>query len=205
VAERRADPGFRASAALLKLARKLFTDEELERYYRDNPDRFGPTVRVRHILVRVKRPESPFRGGASPEEALEKIRTLRRRLDSGDAFEDVAREASDDRSKFRGGDIGFINRVGSTDPDFAAAAFALEVGAISEPVRTGYGYHLIQVTEKKPAPPFAEIQGRILRARAGDWFRDALEEADLENGYAPAKAQQENDPSGEPGADVKRP
>ena len=69
------------------------------------------------------------------------------------------------------------------DPSIARAAFALEVGQVSDPIRTRFGYHLIQVTEKKPASPFAAVKARILRARARDWFREAVASARPVNTY----------------------
>jgi len=158
---------------------------------------------VRHILIRVAPPDSPFGGGATAEAALARLEAIRSRLVAGDAsFEDVAREESEDRSKFTGGELGFLHRADPPGAEFTAAAFALEVGALSAPVRTRHGYHLIQVTEKKPAPPFAEVQGRILRARAGDWFREAVSEAGLVNTYATRPP--EEDAAREPRSDAQR-
>lgn len=183
IEERRRAPGFRAGASVWMIARKRFTDEDLEKYYLANPDRFGPSVRVRHIVVRVKAEGSPFSPGVDEAEARKKIEALRKRILGGEKFEKVARLASDDRTRFQGGDLGFIHRAGKMDPTFSAAAFALEVGEVSEPVRTRFGFHLIQVTEKKPAAPFAEELGHVLRERAREWLRKELAATRIENSY----------------------
>ena len=94
--------------------------------------------RVRHILV------ADEEGG---EEALARAEALRARILAGEAFEDVAREASDDPgSAESGGDLGYGGR-GIWVPPFEEAAFSLEVGDLSEPVRSDFGFHLIRVED----------------------------------------------------------
>ena len=94
--------------------------------------------RVRHILV------------ADPEggdEAFARAQDLRARILAGEAFEDVAREASDDPgSAESGGDLGFGGR-GIWVPPFEQSAFSLGIGELSEPVRSDFGFHLIRVED----------------------------------------------------------
>ncbi|HEX6971514.1 MAG TPA: peptidylprolyl isomerase, partial [Limnochordia bacterium] len=104
-------------------------------------------VRVRHILI-----EPDGDDEASWAAAEERAKEVRERLLSGADFAALARELSDDTgSKERGGDLGFIGHDAPLAPPFIEAAFSLDVGAVSEPVRTQFGYHLIQVTEKRAA------------------------------------------------------
>jgi peptidyl-prolyl cis-trans isomerase SurA len=100
-----------------------------------------------HILVAVS-PE------ASPEDTLKawkKASDIRQRLIEGEPFERVARGASDDQSvMLNGGNLGYFTAFQMIMP-FEDAAYALKKGAISEPVRTPYGYHIIKITDKRPS------------------------------------------------------
>ena len=114
--------------------------------------------RVRHILV------------ADGDEALARAEALRARIVSGEAFEDVAREASDDPgSAGQGGDLGFGGR-GIWVPPFEEAAFSLPVGEVSEPVRSDFGYHLIRVEDIRASRTrtFEEAKEELEREYRGD-------------------------------------
>ena len=104
-----------------------------------------PTVveqtHARHILIKVNETTSEAEGKA-------KIDRLKDRLAGGAKFEDLARVNSEDTSSVRGGDLGWIS-PGDTVPDFDRAMAKLAVGEISEPVRTPFGWHLIQVVERR--------------------------------------------------------
>ena len=121
--------------------------------------------RVRHILV------ADAEGG---DEALARAEELRARIVAGEAFEDVAREASDDPgSAEAGGDLGFGGR-GIWVPPFEEAAFSLGVGEVSEPVQTDFGFHLIRVED--------------IRASRTRTFDEAKEE--IEREYRNDRAEQ---------------
>ena len=88
---------------------------------------------------------------------------LRKQIEGGKDFAQVAKESSDDPgSKAQGGELGW-NERSSFVPAFAQAAFNLKVGELSEPVITPFGWHLLQVEEKKPAEekPLASVSGEI--------------------------------------------
>lgn len=115
------------------------SDEEIEEYFSQNPNRFRipEMARLKHIQVRT-------------QEEAEKIQD---RLNREEEFEKLAGEKSTDvRTKKKGGDLGFMNRsrcrrrFGSS---FARIAFSLEKGEISKPVRSSFGYHLIMLEEKR--------------------------------------------------------
>ena len=117
--------------------------------------------RVRHILV------ADAEGG---DEALARAEELRARIVAGEAFEDVAREASDDPgSAEAGGDLGFGGR-GIWVPPFEEAAFSLGVGEVSEPVQTDFGFHLIRVEDIRASRTrtFDEAKGEIEREYRND-------------------------------------
>ena len=96
---------------------------------------------VRHILVKVNETTSEAEGKA-------KIDRLKDRIAGGAKFEDVAKVNSEDTSSARGGDLGWVSS-GDTVPDFDRAMTALAINEVSEPVRTPFGWHLIQVLERR--------------------------------------------------------
>jgi peptidyl-prolyl cis-trans isomerase C len=95
-------------------------------------------VRAAHILRSSD--------GRGKEAALKEIEDLKAQLDDGADFADLARSNSDCPSGSQGGDLGFFGR-GAMVPEFETAAFALEVGEVSGPVETDFGYHLIHRSE----------------------------------------------------------
>ena len=108
-------------------------------------NRNQPTVvdqtHARHILIKVNET-------TSEAEAKTRIDRLRDRLAGGAKFEDVARVNSEDASSARGGDLGWIS-PGDTVPDFERAMVGLAINEVSAPVRTPFGWHLIQVLERR--------------------------------------------------------
>jgi len=130
-------------------------------------------TRLRHILIRAS--ESVSEG-----EALRRLADLRNRIVSGAAdFAEMARVHSGDATAARGGELDWVYQ-GDTVPDFERAYQELKVGEISQPVRTPFGYHLIQVLERRSAdmsPERRRLQARqVLRERKADeayqeWLR----------------------------------
>jgi peptidyl-prolyl cis-trans isomerase D len=96
--------------------------------------------------------------------ALEKSRNIAARLDAGESFEDLARELSDDPgSAASGGDLGFFGR-GMMTPEFEDAVFALQQGERSQPVKSPFGFHIIELVDIKPevATPLAEVRDELV-------------------------------------------
>ena len=124
------------------------SDEEIKKYYETHLKEFTrpEQVKAQHILIRVG-PE------ANPEEwaeAEKKASRLKKKLDNGADFATLAKEESDDqKSKNKGGNLGFFDR-GKMVPEFSDAAFSLKLGEISDPVKTSFGYHIIKVEAKRP-------------------------------------------------------
>jgi peptidyl-prolyl cis-trans isomerase C len=125
--------------------------EELKSLAKAVERRFGERARARHILVRV----APNASKEDKDAALKKIKEVQARLKKGDDFSELASKYSDDPgSKDRGGDLGYFSR-GDMVPAFDKAAFALDVGQTSDIVQTDFGYHIIQLQEKKAAGKMA--------------------------------------------------
>jgi len=139
-------------------------------------------TRLRHILIRPGET-------VSETEARRRLADLRRRIVSGEAdFADMARANSDDATAARGGELDWVY-AGDTLPEFERAYQDLKVGEISEPVRTPFGYHLIQVLERRSAdmsPERKRLQARqVLRERKADeafleWLRQLRDQTYVE-------------------------
>lgn len=110
-------------------------DEELKEFFDANQEMFKgeSNVRASHILV----------------ESEEKAKEIKVKINNGLSFEEAASEFSSCPSSSQGGDLGSFTR-GKMVPEFENVAFDLEVGEVSEPVQTQFGYHLIKVIEKSP-------------------------------------------------------
>jgi peptidyl-prolyl cis-trans isomerase SurA len=101
-------------------------------------------TRARHILVRTNEV-------TSEAEAQRRLADLRERIVTGGAdFAELARLHSADGSASKGGDLGWL-LPGDTVPDFERAMDALKISEISRPVKSPFGYHLIQVQERRAA------------------------------------------------------
>jgi peptidyl-prolyl cis-trans isomerase D len=143
-------------------SKKVPGDEELRGLYEAGKDRFTQPERrhVRHILIAL----DPKADQAVQDAAKEKITQIRKRIDGGEDFASLAKELSEDPgSAGQGGDLGLIEQ-GVMDPAFDKAAFSLEVGQVSGPVRSPFGYHLIEVTEIEPkvTEPFEKVKDRLI-------------------------------------------
>jgi peptidyl-prolyl cis-trans isomerase SurA len=119
------------------------TTDEVEKYFQENKDELPrkPTeLELAHFLA------TPV-NAAMEAEAKDKMEKARARIVGGEKFEDVAGEVSDDPSKARGGLLGWFQK-GDLDPAFEAVAESLQIGELSHPVRSAFGYHLIEVLER---------------------------------------------------------
>jgi peptidyl-prolyl cis-trans isomerase D len=138
---------FNPSAAELAAFKKGHP-KEIEAFYSANRAQYDKPerVRARHILLKVEK-EDPAEKRAQIKEKLE---ALRKEIEGGKDFAQVAKASSEDAgSKDKGGDLGFGEKT-TWVPEFSAVAFSLKPGELSQPVESPFGYHLIQVQEKQP-------------------------------------------------------
>jgi parvulin-like peptidyl-prolyl isomerase len=128
------------------------SESEMQAFYQRYPDFFRQEeqVRARHILIKVPSGHSEER----QEAALTKIQALQAQLEQGAEFSVLALEYSDCPSKNRGGDVGYFTRNQMVTA-FSEAAFNLQPGEISDMVVTRYGFHLIQLIDRKPPSQIA--------------------------------------------------
>jgi len=135
-------------------------------------------TRLRHILIRTGET-------VSEDDARKRLLGLRERLIAGADFAALARANSDDSSAARGGELDWVY-PGDTVPEFERAYQDLKVGEISQPVKTQFGYHLIQVMARRTSdvtPERKRLEARkILRERKSDeayqqWLRQLRDQA----------------------------
>ena len=170
-----AEPEFKAKLAKIKdnllasyaaekaVAGVKVTDKDVAEYYENNKAQFvgEETVNASHILV------------DSEEKALE----LLAKINAGEiTFENAARENSSCPSSQNGGNLGDFGK-GQMVPEFDSAVFAMEVGEVSAPVKTQFGYHLIKLNAKNEAKtmPLSEIAEDIKNALTAEKQRAAYD------------------------------
>jgi peptidyl-prolyl cis-trans isomerase SurA len=139
---------------------------------------------VRHILIRT-------REGLSDAEARDRLGKLRQRLDAGEDFAELARVHSEDATASKGGDLGWITS-GDTVPEFERVMNALAEKNVSQPVQTPFGWHLVQVLERR-SDELSDDRKKLaarqaIRARKADeayqdWLRQSRDRAFVENRY----------------------
>ncbi len=130
-----------------KETKTVLTDKELEDYYNKNTEKFREpeAVGIRDIFIKYNMSEVDFR-----KKAEERAKDVMAKLKAGKDFAEMASIHSDDISKAKGGDVGFIHKD-SFAPEIEGIAFSLKIGQMSSPIATEYGYHIIKVEGKKPS------------------------------------------------------
>lgn len=137
--------------------------------------------RARHILIGMK-------SGVSDDDARERLKRLRERIVGGADFAELAKVHSDDPSSAKGGDLGWIS-PGDTVPEFERSLMQLKENEISAPVQTQYGWHLIQLLERRTeglspdrlrATARNAIRARKVEDARQDWVRQARDRAFVE-------------------------
>ncbi|MGH1280459.1 peptidylprolyl isomerase [Bacillus basilensis] len=152
--------------AFEKAVKASVTEKEMKDYYK-------PKLKASHILVKDEK---------TAKEIKEKLR-------NGEDFAALAKQYSEDPgSKEKDGELPEFG-PGEMDSKFEEAAYKLEVGQVSEPIKSSYGYHIIKLTEKKELKPFDQEKDNIRkeleqkRSQDQQWqqqfFKDLFKEADI--------------------------
>jgi EpsD family peptidyl-prolyl cis-trans isomerase len=139
------------------------SEQDMKDYYEKNKADFVATSQIKasHILVKTK----------------EDAQKILERLNNGEKFEALAKEASIDKvSGKNGGELGYFSR-GEMVPEFEKAAAMLKVGEVSKPVKTQFGYHIIKVTDKKTGPvvEFERVKDIIAQKLSGERQKEAFD------------------------------
>jgi peptidyl-prolyl cis-trans isomerase D len=138
------------------------SDADVQAYYNQHQSQYQvkEQVKVRHILIAVPA------GADSKTDAAAKAKAedLLKQIKNGGNFADLASKNSDDPgSKAQGGELGWLDR-GRTVPEFDKVAFSLNPGQTSDVIKTQFGYHILQVEDKKTAHlrPLSEVKSEIV-------------------------------------------
>ncbi len=176
------------------LADISISGEDSKRFYDDNPKLFTEPEQVdaSHILIRVK----PEDDDKTKKAARDKLHDIRKQIEKGSAFDEMARTYSEGPSKERGGELGFFKR-GDMVKAFEDKAFSMKVGEISDIVETQFGYHLIKVNAHKTEAlvPYDQSKQRIdahlkneeAKKRLASYVASLRKEADIVRHDSPDK------------------
>jgi len=172
------DANILANMTYEEIGKNIKLDEaDVRKYYEAHKAEFEQ-VRARHILIRAQGSPTAVRPGQkdlTEAEALAKAQDLRKRIQAGEDFAQLASQESDDTgSAAKGGDLGFF-RHGQMVPSFEQAAFALQPGEIGEPVKSPFGYHVIKV-EAKESKSFEDVRPELERRMRPEQAQKTLQE-----------------------------
>jgi len=142
---------------------KIFiSEQDIKKYYDEHSEEFmlPERWRVSHILV----------------DTQEEAAAIKEKLNQGVSFEELAKEKSKDATSQQGGDVGYFSK-GQLIPEFERAALSLEVGKISDIVKTQFGYHIIKLTDKKSpeVQEFSSVKELIKKELERDKKKQLLE------------------------------
>ena len=143
--------------------KKSLTKDEMQKYY---DDEIKGEIKVSHILIqsKAKASSSDKEKEAAKKEAKEKAEKIIDRLNNGEKFSDLAKKYSDDTTKDKGGDLGFISQKGMVK-SFTDAAFKLKKDEYTKkPVESEYGYHIILKTDERAKPKYKDVEDDIINA-----------------------------------------
>lgn len=149
------------------LATVEVTDEDLKKFYEENKEAFvkPESADASHILV----------------EEEDKAREIYEKIQKGEDFEELAKEFSTCPSKEKGGNLGTFTK-GQMVKEFEDAVFENEVGTITEPVKTQFGYHIIKINQKNDAEELSfdevkdKIEAQVRRQKEQDIYNKKITE-----------------------------
>lgn len=168
------------------------TDEEIKKQYEQGKYELN----ARHILVDDEK---------TAKEVYDKLK-------KGEDFAKLAKEYSKDGSAQSGGELGWFT-AGAMVPEFNDAAYALKVNEISEPVKTQFGYHIIQVTDKREVKDYGTFEEKkdeirdAIAATKGDWetkVKELVKNADIKIKDEDLKGALNHYKASESGTDTKK-
>jgi parvulin-like peptidyl-prolyl isomerase len=159
------------------------SDDEVKKFYDENPSRFeqAEQVRASHVLIGTR--DQATGGDLTDDEKKAKRKLaddIRKRAAAGEDFAKLAKEFSDDPgSKDNGGEYTFGR--GKMVPEFEAAAFSLNTNQVSDVVTTQFGYHIIKLSEKIPAKMISltEVADDLKEGLKSQELQKQLRETDL--------------------------
>ena len=185
-----------AGLMLRQIAQKSVNEEAMHKVYDEAVKQMGDEqeVRARHILV----------------ETEDQAKAIQADLKKGADFAELAKQKSKDPAAADGGDLGYFTKDQMV-PEFADAAFKLDKGQISEPVKTAFGWHIIKVEDKrkKPVPSYDQVKDQlatvVVQQAQADLVNKLRNQAKIERTEAAAPASPAgNAPAGAAPAPAKK-
>ncbi len=177
--------GYKEQMVLPTLVDSDFIEREALKTYENTAQRFAgqDLLTASHILV-LMRQDADAAAQAAAKARIDSIYTV---LKGGADFAEVAKKCSDDKgSAIRGGELGQFGK-GMMIPDFEKAAYALQPGEMSEPVKTTVGWHIIKMTDRHPFEPYDFHHDNIIKFLEQRGIREASA-----NAFIDSLAKQEN-------------
>jgi peptidyl-prolyl cis-trans isomerase C len=168
-----------AGLMLRQIASKSVNEEAMHKVYDEAVKQMGDEqeVRARHILV----------------ETEDQAKAIQADLKKGADFAELAKQKSKDPAAADGGDLGYFTKDQMV-PEFADAAFKLDKGQVSEPVKTAFGWHIIKVEDKrkKPVPSYDQVKDQlatvVVQQAQADLVNKLRNQAKIERTNPPAPA-----------------
>ena len=168
---------FLANSLFQQLQTEVKSDDAAVQAFFDKNKKDYETVTARHILIRFTGSKVPLKAGQkelTEAEALAKAQELQKAIKGGKDFAEVAKAESDDTgSGAQGGSLGTFGH-GQMVPEFEAAAFTLPINEVSDPVKSAFGYHIIQV-QARAAKNIADVRTEIETKMKPELARQAIE------------------------------
>ena len=153
-------------------------ENETRDYYEKNKNKFASQEKVRASIILLK--FNPSQGKAGEQKALKKFESILDQIRNGADFAAMAKRFSEDSLASKGGDLGFFTKKQML-PAFSNRAFKMKAGEVSDIFRTGHGFHVLKVTDKKPAgaSPFEaekeKIKDFLIQKKVSQATRDYIE------------------------------
>ena len=154
------------------------TEKDSQAYYDTNKNKFTTQEKVRASIMLLK--FNPKKGKAGEQAVLKKFESILDQVNNGADFGALAKQHSQDSLASKGGDLGFFTQKQML-PAFSSRAFKMKVGEVSEVFRTGHGFHVIKVTDRKAGvlSPFAaekeKIEKFLVNKKISQATRDYIE------------------------------
>lgn len=171
------------------------TEKEITDYYSNNPNEFktNEQIKASHILITVDENDTDETKTKKKQSLID----LKKQIENGSDFAELAKANSDCPSKSNGGDLGFFERGQMVKP-FEDTAFSLKPGQLSDIVETQFGYHLIKVTDHKNGgtTPLEEIKDQLQAKLENDRKQEKAQEyvEELRNKATITYAEQKDKP-----------
>ena len=160
------------------------TDAEIDAYYDKNKSEFSnEQVRASHILIKTVNDDLTDLPKDKVEAAKKQIDEIYEKVLAGEDFAELAKQYGQDGTKDKGGDLGYFSK-GDMVKEFSDAAFALNVGEISKPIKSQFGYHIIKLTDKKTentdiAQAKEYIKSLLQKNKFNDYIKELEEKAKI--------------------------